>query len=116
MLGITHYLECVAEFTPIMQQDQTLDTLLLQSRAPATGLTQYRQLDDSVYQIRPLIAVPQADSRHYETACGSASIALTCVLKKSITAIQPSGCHYTLDYSADQIELESAVHIIHQSP
>jgi diaminopimelate epimerase len=90
------------------------------SQGGAAGFVAFRKLNRWSYQILPLVRVNCLNTIYYETACGSASVALAYQLskitgKKSFEIVQPSGKKIKIFLGKSEISVESEVKILSEN-
>ncbi len=99
--GICHFCTENTAAVPFSKEiyDALLDQLTARAAADAFGIIPYRAEGDGRFSIRPYVAVPAAESRVFEQACGSGSLALGHWLSRSrgisqLDVLQPGGRIY----------------------
>ncbi|MFT7184454.1 MAG: diaminopimelate epimerase [Oceanicoccus sp.] len=119
MPGITHLVTQVKEFTNKTQQNEQMVELLIQyknqlNEVEAIGYILYKIVPTGV-DIRPLIYVRSTESKVYETACGSGSLAVfQDIGQNSLNIIQASSYIYKMEKIKEKVELSSPVISINQ--
>ena len=76
MNGIVHFCIESDEGITAAEYDRLMDALIEHVESDAYGVVCYRREGKGLYAIRPYICVPAEESRVYEKACGSGSLAL----------------------------------------
>ncbi len=77
MNGIVHLCIESDEGISAAEYDRLMDALIERTESDAYGIVCYRREGKGLYAIRPYICVPAEESRVYEKACGSGSLALS---------------------------------------
>ena len=94
-LGIAHLVVEAADLSAA-DYDELLARLMRETDADAYGVVPFERMGREHFRIRPYVAVPSAESRVFERACGSGSLALALALGDAaegtrIAVEQPGG-------------------------
>ncbi|MBD3247991.1 hypothetical protein GF382_01715 [Candidatus Falkowbacteria bacterium] len=107
--GITHIVVSEDDF-PFSDSDYEKDMKRIRDRLKvdndAIGVIWTREESKQIY-IRPVVWVKDVDSYYYETSCGSGSIAIGLIKKKSVDVVQPSGDTISVELSNGNMTLSS---------
>lgn len=93
--GIAHLVVEAADLSAA-DYDELLARLMRETDADAYGVVPFERMGRDHFRIRPYVAVPRAESRVFERACGSGSLALALALGDAaegtrIAVDQPGG-------------------------
>ena len=93
--GIAHLVVEAADLSAA-DYDELLARLMRETDADAYGVVPFERMGRDHFRIRPYVAVPSAESRVFERACGSGSLALALALGDAaegtrIAVEQPGG-------------------------
>ena len=93
--GIAHFVVEAADLSAA-DYDALLACLMRETDADAYGVVPFERMGRDHFRIRPYVAVPSAESRVFERACGSGSLALALALGDAaegtrIAVEQPGG-------------------------
>ena len=91
--GIAHLVVEAADLSTA-DYDEMLARLMRETDADAYGVVPFERMGHNRFRIRPYVAVPSANSRVFERACGSGSLALALAEGREdgrITVEQPGG-------------------------